>query len=209
MLHIITPLYRFENLERIYNSIFMDEDITWHISKSNLREEPNFEFIKTDKRIKIYNVDCLDEEAFKKRQHVLEKIDSGYFCFLDDDTLFHENMYVKYKECLENNFIGMVVGQQVMGDGYIRLTPSIPIYKHIDVGNVLSHTNCLSQCKWPSAHIPSVNQKDFLFWESVYYFYNKKCELWESPISYYNKLNPNNPKQKNKLFIIKKTLSQN
>ncbi len=202
MLHIITPLYRFENLETTYNSILMNEDITWHISKSNQREDIVLDFIKNDNRVKVYNVNCTDEEAFKKRQHVLEKLDSGYFCFLDDDTIFHENMYIKYLECLENNFIGMVIGQQVINDRHLRLTASIPLYRHIDVGNVLSHTKCLSECKWPSSHISGVNQKDFLCWESVYNFYNKKCILWNKPISYYNFLNTESKSiGKNKLFI--------
>ena len=99
MLHIITPLYRFENLEQIYNSILINDDITWHISKSNRREELNNDFIKTDKRIKIYN--CEDTDTTIKRNEVLSEIKSGYFCFLDDDTILHENMYIKYKECEE------------------------------------------------------------------------------------------------------------
>jgi hypothetical protein len=191
MLHIITPLYRFENLELIYNSIFMDDDITWHISKSNKREDLINDFIKNDKRIKVYNVDCYDDETYKKRQVVLENIKTGYFCFLDDDTLFHENMYYKYRECKEQNFIGMLVGQQIDIDGGLRIIASYPVYCHIDVGNVLSHTNSLTKCKWPSSHTPNVSQKDFLFWDSVYTFYGKKCAIWNQPISYYNKLNPN------------------
>ena len=85
MLHIITPLYRFENLEQIYNSILINDDITWHISKSNRREELNNDFIKTDKRIKIYNCDCEDTDTTIKRNEVI----------------LHENMYIKYKECEE------------------------------------------------------------------------------------------------------------
>ena len=65
-LHIITPAYRFENLELIYNSILMNDDIIWHISKSNKREDINFDFIKKDDRVKIYNVDCEDNEIYKK-----------------------------------------------------------------------------------------------------------------------------------------------
>ena len=38
-LHIITPLYRFNLLEQVYNSIPMNDDIIWHISKSNKRKE--------------------------------------------------------------------------------------------------------------------------------------------------------------------------
>jgi len=88
MLHIITPLWRFENLEDVYNSILMNEDITWHIGKSNKREELNHDFIKKDKRIKVYEVDCEDTQGFKKRNAALNQINSGYFCFLDDDTIF-------------------------------------------------------------------------------------------------------------------------
>jgi len=187
-LHIITPLYRFNLLEQVYNSILMNDDIIWHISKSNKREELDYDFLKNDNRIRLYNVDCEDNEAFKKRKHVLERIDSGYFCFLDDDTTFHENMYIKYRECLENRFIGMLVGEQTDWDGKLRLIASYPKYGRIDAGNVIAHHSCLTECKWPKTHIPKVNQKDFLFWESVYNYYGKKCAIWNKPISYYNKI---------------------
>ena len=89
MLHIITPLYRFNLLEQIYNSILMNDDIIWHISKSNKREELDYDFLKKDKRIKLYNIDCDDNEIYKKRNVVFDNIKDGYFCFLDDDTIFH------------------------------------------------------------------------------------------------------------------------
>ena len=188
MLHIITPLYRFENLENVYNSIYMDNDIIWHISKSNKREDLTNDFIKTDKRIRLYNVDCEDTDTTSKRNVVLETINDGYFCFLDDDTIFHENMYLKYRECLENRFIGMMVGEQTDWDGKLRLIASYPKYGRIDTGNVIAHHSCLTDCKWPKTHIPKVNQKDFLFWESVYNYYGKKCAIWNKPISYYNQI---------------------
>ncbi len=190
MLHIITPLYRFENLESIYNSILINDDIRWHISKSNKREDLKDSFLKEDKRIIVYNVDCKDEEPFKKRQEVLKNIKDGYFCFLDDDTIFHENMYIKYTECVENNFIGMLIGEQINSNGKIRLVASKPVLRRIDGGNVLSHHSCLVSCFWPSTFIDGVNQRDFLFWESVFKFYGNKCGILNQPISYYNKLRP-------------------
>jgi hypothetical protein len=206
MLHIITPLWRFENLENLYNSILMDEDITWHISKSNKREDLNYSFINDDKRIKIYNVECEDSQAYLKRIEVLNNINDGYFCFLDDDTIFHENMYIKYKECEENKFIGMLVGEQLNPINELRLIASPPKYMFIDAGNVLSHTSCLKECRWPETHIPKVNQKDFLFWDSVYNFYGKKCAIWNQPISYYNKLSKDDKwKKEKKLLKITKT----
>jgi hypothetical protein len=206
MLHIITPLWRFENLENLYNSILMDEDITWHISKSNKREDLNYSFINDDKRIKIYNVECEDSQAYLKRIEVLNNINDGYFCFLDDDTIFHENMYIKYKECEESGFIGMLVGEQLNPINELRLIASPPKYMFIDTGNVLSHTSCLKECRWPETHIPKVNQKDFLFWDSVYNFYGKKCAIWNQPISYYNKLSKDDKwKKEKKVLKITKT----
>jgi len=187
-LHIITPLYRFDLLESVYNSIFLDDDIKWHISKSSSREDLNYDFIKNDKRIILYNVDCEDNDTTSKRNIALESIKDGYFCFLDDDTIFHENMYMKYRECSESNFIGMLVGQQLDKNNRIRLISSKPVFGRIDTGNVISHHSCLSECQWPKTHIPKVNQKDFLFWDSVYHYYNQKCAIWNQPISYYNKL---------------------
>jgi hypothetical protein len=185
MLHIITPLYRFENLELIYNSIYMDDDITWHISKSNKREEPDFYFLKNDKRIKLYNVDCDDNEIAKKRIYALKNVKNGYFCFLDDDTIFHENMYLKYRECLEQKFKGMLVGEQIDIDGKLRLIASYPVHMHIDIGNVIADHSCLSEVNYPTK---PWSGNDFLFWDSVYNFYGKKCAIWNKPISYYNKL---------------------
>jgi hypothetical protein len=201
MLHIITPLYRFENLEKVYNSIFLNDTIVWHISKSSQRESISYDFLKNDKRIRIYNSNCLDSDTTIKRNDILSNINDGYFCFLDDDTLFHENMYIKFLQCLENNFVGMLVGQQIYSNGELRLIASKPVYTHIDTGNVISHHSCLSECRWPDSHINGVNQKDFLFWNSVYNFYSRKCAIWNQPISYYNKLSENQIWKKEKKIL--------
>jgi len=189
VLHIITPLFRPEFLDKVYNSIYIDNDITWHISKSSHTDKLKNDFINNDKRVIVYEVDCLDTDTTTKRNTVLEKIIDGYFCFLDDDTIFHENMYLKYRECIEHRFMGMLIGEQIDDKG-LRLIASHPIYSKIDTGNVLSYHDCLKECKWPSTHIKGVNQKDYIFWNSVYEYYGKKCAIWNQPISYYNKLNP-------------------
>ena len=145
-------------------------------------------------------MDCEDNNTTIKRNTALNNIKSGYFCFLDDDTLFHENMYIKYKECEENNFVGMLVGEQIDTDGELRLIASKPVYCHIDTGNVLCHTSCLKSVRWPTEVTQKYQARDFLFWDSVFNFYEKKCAIWNQPISFYNKLRPNNydSKKKNK-----------
>lgn len=191
MLHIITPLYRPTNLPKVYASIFKNDDIIWHISKSSKVPDPEYDFLKNDKQIKLYNVDCEDSDTTSKRNFVLEKIKTGYFCFLDDDTILHENIYIKYLECKEYNFIGMLVGEQIDNNGKLRLIASKPVFGRIDTGNVIAHHKCLEVCKWPTHNQPGVNQKDFLFWESVYNYYGNKCGIWNQTISYYNKLKVN------------------
>lgn len=188
MLHIITPAYRFKNLDRLYGSICDYEHIRWHISKSNKREDINFGFIKDDSRIVLHNIDCEDYEIHKKRNEVFDKLKDGYFCLLDDDTIFHENMYLKHKECEEQNFFGILVGQQLDNIGRLRLIASKPKRCEIDTGNVLAHTICLEKCRWPDTNVIKDRCRDFFFWESVCNYYNKECTVWDSPISYYNKL---------------------
>lgn len=188
MLHIITPLYLTEYLEKVYYSINADSDITWHLSKTKKLELPNLEFLKNDKRIKIYEVDCEENETHKKRNAVLESIKDGYFCFLDDDTIFHENMYFKYRQSSDENFTGMLIGNQLKPDGSIRLLAHKPQHMKIDTGNVLCHHSPLSVVRWPSEHIDKLNNKDSIFWTEVYKFFNDKCFLTNTAISHYNKL---------------------
>lgn len=206
MLHIITPLYRYENLEKIYYSILLNDDITWHISKIKSRKLPKLDFLSEDKRIKLYEIEADDTETCKKRNVVLESIKNGYFCFLDDDTLFHESMYEKYLQCKNSNFVGMLVGSQIGPNGEIRLNASHPVYQEIDTGNVLCHFSVLTEVKWPCKHIEIVSNKDFLFWSDVYRFYDFKCALTDTTISFYNKISgrdelqtTKNSQQKNKI----------
>jgi hypothetical protein len=188
MLHIITPLYLTQYLDKVYYSINADADITWHISKTTKMDLPNHDFLKNDKRIKLYEVDCEETDVHIKKNVVLDTIKDGYFCFLDDDTTFHENMYIKYIKSKEQNFVGMLIGNQLMPNGTTRLVASKPDHLKIDTGNVLCHHSALSQVRWTSTYIDGVNNVDSIFWTEVYNFFGQKCYLTTTPISNYNKL---------------------
>lgn len=188
-LHVITPLFRFQYLKETYKSLSEYEDIIWHISKSTKREKIEYDFLINNDKIKFYDVDCLDTDTTSKRNVILENIKDGYFCFVDDDTIFHENMYQKYLDCLNNKFVGMVIGQQLRRDNKtIRLKANEPKFTKIDTGNVLAHHSCLTTCKWPKDFIHGHNQRDSIFWESVFNYYGKKCLFHDRPISIYNYL---------------------
>lgn len=188
MLHICTPVYRMENIPLIYESIPKDSCIRWHIAHSSRVEEPRWKPPTGEFRVSVLKVDCLDVEIYKKRNAIFEKIKDGYFCLLDDDTLFHHGMYDAYRACSRAKLCGMYIGNQRGRKGKTRLHASIPIFTKIDTGNVLAHHSCLSACRWPSSHQEGVNQKDFIFWDSVYKHFGKKAVVERKDISFYNEL---------------------
>lgn len=184
-LHIITPLYRYENFQIIYDSIKQYQNVIWHLGISKKRPFIN---VVDEHKIKIHEIDCEDYEAWLKRSEVLKKINDGYFCFLDDDTIFHEGMYNKFVELSSKNFIGLAIGTQLRNSGSIRLKPSIPIWCKIDAGNALAHSVCLKSVSWPNKKGELTNPNDFVFWKNVYDFFKEQCILTEEVVSVYNKL---------------------
>lgn len=187
MLHIVTPLYRYNILSKVYSSIPKGDDITWHIARSSRRDAPtDFDFIKEDKRIKYYELDCLDSDTTAKRNACFAEIKDGYFCLVDDDTEFHPGMYEAYKKCLLSNFIGIMTGDQLWSDGRLRIKAGRPIIGKIDSGNALAHSSCLSECKWPDKTKITCCW-DYFFWKSVYDFY-KEYKTTDSVISIYNSI---------------------
>jgi hypothetical protein len=183
MLHLITPLYRFQNVEKIYESITNYSDVTWHIGKSASKPYvPPFE----DGRVKVYDVNCADTDPVAKRNFALSKVKDGYFHLLDDDTLLHPNMYKLYKQMEELDYKGMVIGRQIQ-DGKLRLKEvTRPIYCSIDAGNILCHHSAIN-------HILTAPDKsmhlapDYNLWEKAHSFF-KESKMTEDVISFYNAL---------------------
>jgi hypothetical protein len=192
MLHIITPVYRTNFLQRIYETIPKKEDVVWHIPCIKKRQnEINITGITEYPIIKKYFLDCEEEEAFKnssKRNLCLDSIKDGYFCFIDDDTIFLDEMYNLYKDLSHKKYIGMAVGEQIKKNGSKRLNASIPTYANIDTGNAIAHHICLLKCRWKFDDKNIKLPKDYVFWNSVYEFFHKQCLLINKVVSIYNKL---------------------
>lgn len=185
MLHLVTPLYRPDNLEKIYNSIMPFKNITWHIVKSYEKE---ISFSPEDPRVIIYNSPCSDKDPVCKRNYALEKIKDGYFHLLDDDTELHPNMYSLYVNMRSVAFEGMVIGKQQEKDGKLRLRElDRPLYCYVDAGNVLSHHSAIEY----ALNTPSPKNRhsapDYDFWENVYNYY-KRASTTKDVISTYNSL---------------------
>jgi len=184
MLHLVTPLYRFQNVERIYESFSQYPDVKWHMGKS--KHKP-YTFPHQDDRVNVYDVDCTDDNAVAKRSFALSKVTEGYFHLLDDDTLLHPNMYKLYKQMEELDYKGMVIGKQVEKNNKLRLKEQPhPVYCFIDAGNVLCHHSAVQYI----LTTPDKNRNlapDYNLWEKAYSFF-KESKMTEDVISTYNLL---------------------
>jgi hypothetical protein len=182
MLHIVTPLYRYDLLEKVYQSIPKHADIIWHIAKTSRREKLTNHFLTADQRIKLYEIDCADDDMVTKRNVVFAAIQDGYFYLLDDDTIFLDALYAVYQQYSQANFKGMVIGNTNL------LKASYPILKatqpRFDTGMVLSHHQVLRAVAWDwHPTLP----RDFYFWRRCYEFFGKESTvLIDKVIAHYN-----------------------
>lgn len=186
MLHIVTALYRPKLLKDIHKSLPDASDITWHIGVSLDKE---LDYIPDDVRVKIYKIDCPDVESWTKRQVCLDSIKEGYYCFLDDDTVFHNNLYKEYKKLKQEGFVGMFIGKQENKNGKIRLAATYPKFCQIDIGNVISHSECIEHIKFPVKLEGRVSARDYQYWRDVFNYYTiKNTKIIKRVISTYNGL---------------------
>ena len=184
MLHLVTPLYRFQNVEKVYRSFSQYPDVKWHMGKSKHKD---YTFPHQDDRINVYDVNCADDDPVTKRNFALSKVTEGYFHLLDDDTLFHPNMYKLYKEVEKLNYKGMVIGKQEEKNNVIRLKEiPHPVYCYIDAGNVLCHHSAIDYILTN----PDKNKMlapDYSLWEKAHSFF-RESKMTEDVISTYNML---------------------
>ena len=197
MLHIVTPLFRYDLLDKVYQSIPKHTDIIWHIAKTTHRERLVHEFIYTDERIKLYEIDCLDSDIVAKRNTIFSNIKNGYFYLLDDDTIFLNELYLVYKTYSENGFIGMILGNNNFSkEKFLSIDPT---HTHIDTGRVLCHTSVLQAIKWEWSLLYA---RDCLFWSKCYEFFGKDSLIYiNKTIATYNYLGVY-VKVKKKIFFL-------
>lgn len=184
MLHIQTPLYRFQNLERIYESIPKHEDIIWHVSKIKSRKTPE-SYVWDDPRVRLYDVDCLDTDTVAKRNISFNEMKEGWFHLLDDDTTFYDNMYKVYSN-IKNSDLKMVIGAQLDEKKRLRLRPSYPRSGYIDTGNVLAHSSLTEKVAWIKS---DPYPRDYFFWKNCFVHSGEENVLLiNEVISHYNML---------------------
>ena len=186
MLHLVTPLFRYELLEQVYRSVPPHDDIVWHIAKTSRRGPLDHPFVASDPRIRLYDIDCDDADIVTKRNTVFDAITEGYFYLLDDDTICLDEMYRAYREYSAAGFVGMIVGSTNMNRAR---TPSFdPARNRIDTGAVICHYSVLEHVRW--AWRPGI-ARDNYFWSRCFaYFGPSGTAVVPRRIAVYNHLGP-------------------
>ena len=127
MIHFITPLYRYNNIEIIYSTIkHQVDDFNWHlIEGKNTIGENNFDFLKDDERVKFYKIDTLHPWGHEQRNYFITDIkcgDTDWCYFLDDDNIITWDLISTYNE-EKNSETDFVLFSQKSG-----LTEKIRLY---------------------------------------------------------------------------------
>lgn len=195
MFHIATPLYRYEYLERIYQSIPKHEDITWHIAKAKHRPPLTFDFLQ-DPRVKIYEIDCPDSDTVSKRNTIFDHITDGYFYLLDDDTIFLEEAYHVYNEYQQQNFVGLIIGNQLLSlhsrlMNKAKKPTSDPTTTQTDTGMAICHYSVLNYVRWAWSPANARYDNDFFFWSRCFsYFGDESTLVVDKVFTVYNHFGP-------------------
>lgn len=186
MLHIITPLFRHELLDRVYQSIPPHDDVVWHIATSSRRAAPPHAFLHADPRIRVYAIDCDDADIVTKRNTVFAGLTAGYFYLLDDDTICLPEMYRVYAEFSARQFAGMIVGGSNLCG--VRRPSLDPALNRIDTGSVICCHSVLRSVSWAWS---AEYGRDRLFWSRCFaYFGPERTVVVRRTISAYNALGP-------------------
>jgi hypothetical protein len=101
MIHFITPLYRYDNLEIIYSTIVHQiDDFKWHlIEGTNKLGDKSTEFMDEDNRVLRYKIKTNFIFGHEQRNYFIQNIecDKNDWCyFLDDDNVVTSDLCEVY-----------------------------------------------------------------------------------------------------------------
>ncbi len=186
MLHVITPLYRYDLLEQVYRSLPAHDDVTWHLAKTSRRPPLTHGFLATDRRIRLYEIDCDDADIVTKRNTMFAQVADGYFYLLDDDTICLDEMYQVYREFSARGFSGMIVGASTVSAA--RMPSLDPALNRIDTGAVICCASVLRAVAWEWS---AAYARDRYFWSRCFaHFGPARTAVVPRTISAYNALGP-------------------
>lgn len=124
-LTIVTPLWRWENLEKLSKSI--PAGVRWVVVNSGRKPST----IVVPSNAEFHTIES--DRGVDKRNHGIDIIKNGYLYFLDDDTTIHPNFYKLLDMDPEYDFIHF---NQVWPNGKRRIGGDVRV-NHIDMGSFI------------------------------------------------------------------------
>lgn len=134
MIHIVTALSRYNNIEIIYSSIkHQVDDFVWHlIEGTNKTGEASLDFLKEDSRVRYYKIETSHFFGYEQRNYFITNIGAGDddWCYwLDDDNIVTHDLITTCKEyqhtdvdfILFSQKAGLTEKIRLYGDGIHRL----------------------------------------------------------------------------------------
>ena len=142
-INIITPCSRPENLKAISDSINIpSENYRW-IVVFDAEEIPGE--IEVPNKAEVYAYS--DKESISgnsQRNYAIDKVESGYLLFLDDDTVLHPNFWSNVQGVNED----LVCWMQCEKDGSSRLPAGYFNIGAIDSGSFMTKREVIGDDRW-------------------------------------------------------------
>lgn len=162
LIHIVTPLYRKNNIRIIYPNIFnLTNDFNWHlIEGSNTVGEESLDFLKDDKRVHLYKIETQEFFGHEQRNFFIKNIkceDNDWCYFLDDDNIITQDL-IEVLNSERHSPIDVILFSQKKG-----LTEGTRLYAfegHMSLGNVDIGSFAIRYGSLKNTFIPFENQRN-------------------------------------------------
>lgn len=192
MLHIVTPISRPENLEKIHASIRAHVPIEyrwWCVFDYRVSVPPK----PQDWQSVAYwghGGGPRSAVGYPQRNFVLDQVDTGWLYFLDDDNVIHPRLIRVWLDALQRHPAGLwFIFRQVRPDGRIYLRPHCPPRQNfVDMGQSVIHRSVIGKHRFPEQY-----GGDGLLFERLGQWAEVICVDEEA--TYYNALRDNDGRQ--------------
>jgi glycosyltransferase involved in cell wall biosynthesis len=196
-LNIITRCTRPNFLQKVKESIFTTAlfDIKWWVVfDTRVVKDIDADFL-TDLQLTggtaLYLRGDNGDFGHTLLSKAIDKINSGFIYFLDDDNILHENFYKKLYSNIKNNpdKLGFIFSQKVDGKDFTGLDireskPENVRVQHIDMAQFVLHRDLIGEHRF----IPNDYKADGYFIEEIYNLNKEKFYFIDDILCYYNAL---------------------
>lgn len=212
-LHVLTACIRTDNLRDILQSMLKatlhskNLKVEWHVNIHTTVAPIDKHHIRRLKRVlknrwvKVHISTFDGSNADSPINPLLDKLQTGYICILDDDNIMHKSFLKEIEKTLDNykdTPIAMVY-PQIMGrpknkSGAQRIRPARKSHIRpgkIDTGQFTIHRDLIGDLRWSSLLSPTgniISRPDGIFIYTIFQEYHDSFIVIDKPISYYNYL---------------------